>query len=157
MVSGAVNAKEGGMRLLRLDHADIRVPSLAAVEGFYDAILPPLGLSRKAESHVGPDGEWYPVEPSRPRNAVEYCTPVEPGEIGWFVGFIEDAGMTPTRTRIAFAFDLESDLAQVEQLVRAAGGRAVEWSSDEHYPALFFEDPIGTRLEICARRLRANP
>lgn len=50
------------MKLLRLDHADIRVPSLAAVEGFYDTVLPVLGLSRKTESHVGPDGEWYDVD-----------------------------------------------------------------------------------------------
>jgi len=134
------------MKLLGLDHADIRVRSLVAVEPFYDAVLPALGLTRKTESHVGLDGEWYDVDPSRPRNVVEY--------LGWFVGFIEDVAMVATRTRIAFALDREDDLAEIEGLVRGAGGRVVEWSIDESYPALFFEDPTGTRLEICARRPR---
>ena len=40
------------MRLLGLDHADIRVPSLAAVEAFYDAVMPGLGLSRKTEDRT---------------------------------------------------------------------------------------------------------
>jgi catechol-2,3-dioxygenase len=63
--------------------------------------------------------------------------------------------MDATATRLAFALDSEADLAAVEALVRAAGGRVVEFSSDAGYPALFFEDPLGTRLEICARRPRA--
>jgi catechol-2,3-dioxygenase len=46
-------------------------------------------------------------------------------------------------------------LPALEPIVRAAGGRIVEWSSDDGYPALYFEDPVGTRLEICARRPRA--
>jgi catechol 2,3-dioxygenase-like lactoylglutathione lyase family enzyme len=143
------------MRLLRLDHADIRVPSIAAVEGFYDALLPALGLSRKSESHVGGDGEWYDVDADHPRNAIEYHTPIVPGSPGWFVGFIEDEGMTATKTRIAFALDAEADLPAIEPLVRNAGGHVVEWSIEDGYPALFFQDPVGTRLEICARRPRA--
>jgi catechol 2,3-dioxygenase-like lactoylglutathione lyase family enzyme len=143
------------MKLLGLDHADIRVPSLGAVEAFYDALLPALGLSRKSESHVGADGEWYDVAADRPRNVIEYHSPIEAGSAGWFVGFIEDAGMIPTATRIAFALDAEANLPGIEPLVRAAGGRIVEWSIDAGYPALFFEDPAGTRLEICARRPRA--
>ncbi len=139
------------MKLLRLDHADIRVPSLAAVEGFYDIVLPALGLSRKTESHVGPDGEWYDVDGVRPRNAIEYRPPIESGSPAWFVGFIED-GLSATATRIAFALDDEADLPPIESLVREAGGRVIEWSADENYPALFFEDPAGTRLEICVRR-----
>jgi catechol 2,3-dioxygenase-like lactoylglutathione lyase family enzyme len=143
------------MKLFGLDHADIRVPSLVAVERFYDAVLPELGLSRKTESHVGRDGEWYDVDAVHPRNAIEYHTPIEPGSNGWFVGFVEDRGTVPSATRIAFAIDREADLALVEPLVRKAGGRIVEWSIDAAYPALFFEDPVGTRLEICARRPRA--
>jgi catechol 2,3-dioxygenase-like lactoylglutathione lyase family enzyme len=142
------------MKILGLDHADIRVPSLAAVEAFYDALLPQLGLSRKTESHVGADGEWYDVDFEHPQNVIEYHTPIEPGSPGWFVGFIEDPAMTPTATRIAFALDAETNLAAIEPVVRAAGGRVVEWSIDAGYPALFFEDPAGTRLEICARRPR---
>ncbi len=142
------------MKLTGLDHADIRVPSIAAVEAFYDAVMPALGLSRKSESHVGADGEWYDVDERRPRNAIEYHTPIEPGTRGWFVGFIEDSPMRPTATRIAFALEREDDLPAVETLVRAAGARVVEWSIDAGYPALFFEDPVGTRLEVCARRPR---
>ncbi|MGH8163889.1 MAG: VOC family protein [Rhodanobacteraceae bacterium] len=143
------------MKIVRLDHADIRVPSIAAVEVFYDTLLPSVGLSQKSESHVGADGEWYDVDAEHPRNVVEYRTPLESGSAGWFVGFIEDPKMTPTATRIAFALDEEANLPAAETLVRGAGGRVVERSLDEGYPALFFEDPAGTRLEICARRPRA--
>jgi catechol 2,3-dioxygenase-like lactoylglutathione lyase family enzyme len=143
------------MKLTKLDHADVRVASIAAVESFYDAVLMPLGLSRKTRSHVGRDGEWYDVDMAHPPNAVEYHTPIEPGVAGWFIGFVEDASNVANATRLAFALDDEASLAAVEQLVRSAGGRIVEWSSEEGYPALFFEDPLGTRLEICARRPRA--
>jgi hypothetical protein len=64
-------------------------------------------------------------------------------------------GMTPTATRIAFALDAGTNLPAIEPLVNDAGGRVVEWSIDAGYPARFFEDPSGTRLEICARRPRA--
>jgi len=143
------------VKLLCLHHADIRVPSIAAVEAFYDAVFPALGLSRKTEAHVGPDGEWYDVNDHRPRNAIEYHTPLAAGVPEWFVGFIEDTPMVPTATRFAFAFDREDELAAVETLVRDAGGRVVEWSIEADYPALFFEDPVGTRLEVCVRRPRA--
>jgi catechol-2,3-dioxygenase len=144
-----------GPTLLGLDHADIRVRSLSAVEAFYDALLPALGLSRKSESHVGADGEWYDVAATRPRNVIEYHTPIEVGSAGWFVGFIENQATISNETRIAFTLEHEGDLAAVEALVRQAGGLVVERSIDASYPALFFEDPVGTRLEICARRPRA--
>jgi hypothetical protein len=47
------------------------------------------------------------------------------------------------------------NVAECRTLVRNAGGRVIEWSIEPTYPALFFEDPAGTRLEICARRPRA--
>lgn len=144
------------VRLTGLDHADVRVPSLAAVEAFYDALLPALGLVRKSESHVAADGEWYAVDERRPRNVIEYWSSIEGGVLSWFVGFIEDTTMKTTATRIAFALDDEAKLAEVERLVRDAGGMRVERSTDAAYPALFFEDPTGTRLEICARRHRAE-
>jgi catechol 2,3-dioxygenase-like lactoylglutathione lyase family enzyme len=139
------------MRVTGIDHVDVRVRSLAQVEAFYDAVLPELGLTDKREAHVGSDGEWCGVDDAHPRNAMEYHTPREPGVLGWFVGFIED-GNASSATRVAFGLDSEAELAGVEPLVRNAGGRVVEWSSDAGYPALFFEDPIGTRLEVCARR-----
>jgi catechol-2,3-dioxygenase len=140
--------------LLGLDHADVRVRSLPAVEAFYDALLPPLGLSRKSESHVAADGEWYDVAATRPRNVIEYHTPLEAGSAGWFVGFIENPATIANETRIAFTLEREDSLAVVETLVREAGGLVIERSLDASYPALFFEDPAGTRLEICARRPR---
>jgi catechol 2,3-dioxygenase-like lactoylglutathione lyase family enzyme len=140
------------MKLCGLDHADIRVPSLAAVERFYDAFLPAVGLSRKTESHVGADGEWHAVDADRPRNVIEFATPVELGSRGWFVGFIEVPDCVPALTRIAFGLESEADLPRVEAIVREAGGRVIEWSADPAYPAIFFEDPAGTRLEVCARR-----
>ncbi len=144
------------MMLRGLDHADIRVRSIAAIESFYDTLLPALGLTRKTESHVDAAGEWQAVDAAHPRTAIEYHTPMEPGALGWFVGFIEDAGTVVNATRIAFAIDAEAGLPAIEALVRAAGGRRIERSDDETYPAVFFEDPLGTRLEICARRPRAK-
>lgn len=140
-------------RIVGIDHADIRVASIAAVESFYDALLPALGLSRKGEAHVGRDGEWYEVDASRPRNAISYHVPasVEPH---WFVGFIEDVHTQANRTRVAFTLDDRDKLGTVERLVRAAGGRVIEYAIEPDDPALFFEDPIGTRLEVIARRVR---
>jgi hypothetical protein len=125
------------MKLLGLDHADVRVSSIAAVEGFYDAVLPVLGLSRKTGSHVALDGEWYDVDDSRPRNVIEYHTPIEVGSPGWFVGFIEDPASPPTATRIAFTLDRENALPEVAAIVREAGGRCIEWSIDAGYPDFF--------------------
>lgn len=140
------------MKILGFDHADIRVSSVVAVEAFYDALLPQLGLSRKADLHVSADGEWGDADDEHPRNAIEYGTPAEAGSAGWFVGFVEVPTMVPTQSRLAFALDDEANLPDIEALVRSAGGCVIERSSDENYPALFFEDPAGTRLEICARR-----
>jgi catechol 2,3-dioxygenase-like lactoylglutathione lyase family enzyme len=147
-----VDLRRSLVKLTGLDHVDIRVTSISAVEGFYDALLPALGLPRKNESHVGSDGEWYAVDPSHPRNSISYHTPLGSGSPEWFVDFVEDPEMVPAATRIAFALDAEANLPQVEALVRSAGGRVIEWSIEEDYPALFFEDPAGTRLEVCARR-----
>lgn len=143
------------MRLLGLDHADIRVRSLSAVEPFYEQVFPTLGLSRKTESHVDAQGEWQAVDEQRPRNVIEFHTPIVAGSSGWFVGLIEDPRTPPTATRIAFVLERRFDFAAVERLVRDAGGLVVEMSGDDTYPALFFEDPVGTRLEICARLPRA--
>lgn len=140
------------MQLTGLDHADIRVASIAAVEAFYEALLPPLGLTRKSEAHVDAAGDWYDVAADRPRNVIEYHTEKRPGSKGWFVGFIESPGTIATGTRIAFALDDEANLAAVEALLHRIGARVIQRSESENYPAVFFEDPIGTRLEICVRR-----
>ncbi|MBD5657488.1 MAG: hypothetical protein IAI50_20245, partial [Candidatus Eremiobacteraeota bacterium] len=85
---------------------------------------------------------------------VEYFPPQVVGQVSWFVGLIEDAETLATATRVAFPLDDEEALAEVERIVREAGGSVVESSIVETYPAIFFEDPCGTRLEICARRPR---
>ena len=139
------------MKILGLDHADIRVPSLAAVEAFYDALLPALGLSRKSESHVGSDGEWVDVDVTHPRNVVEYHTPIVAGSPGWFVGFIEDPGMKPTATRVAFALDAEANLRSRSCATPAAGsssGRstpAIPRSSSKTPPARAWKFALAAR------------
>ena len=140
-------------RFLGFDHVDTRVRSLAAVEPFYDAIMPELGLGRKTYSFVDERGEWHKREGGDDYNTIEYHEDgVEPGELGAFIGFIESPDMTPVATRIAFTVRNRSALIAWEKTLKQRGARAVEFSEDmEDYPALFFEDPAGTRLELCAR------
>jgi len=137
---------------LGFDHIDARVPSLAAVEAFYDRLLPALGLSRTKYSHIDSKGDWYDVDEAHPANAKEYYALPEPGETALFMGIIEDSSMQTTRTRIAFRVATVDELVDWEARVRSWGARTVERSANvESYPALFFADPVGTRLELCAR------
>jgi len=143
---------------LGIDHLDIRVSSITAVEDFYDKFMRLLGLSIKTRSHVGADGEWTTIARDRPCNVIEYHEPVS-GE--WrpesFVGLIEDdASMKATRTRVAFAVADPSQVRAWEPLLRTFGAQAIEFAEDfAAYPAVFFEDPVGTRLELCARLRKA--
>ena len=61
------------MAFLGFDHIDTRVRSLAAVEGFYDRLMPKLGLTRKRLAHVDARGDWHDVSEERPYNTVEYA------------------------------------------------------------------------------------
>ncbi|HYZ15348.1 MAG TPA: hypothetical protein VE591_03060, partial [Candidatus Acidoferrum sp.] len=83
-----------------IDHLDVRVPSLAAVESFYDRLFPRLGLTSRSESYVDAMGEWHDVVDGR-YNTVEWREERSDGSPPRFIGIIEDAGMTPVRTRIA--------------------------------------------------------
>jgi hypothetical protein len=124
---------------------------------FYDALLPELGLVRKSHAHVAPDGEWHDVDESHPANAVEYFARSDGKRAPRFIGFIEDPAMRPVGTRIAFALASVAELEAWEARLREIGAPALERSEDmSAYPALFFEDPAGTRLELCARRPRAS-
>jgi len=135
------------------DHADVRVPSLAAVEAFYDALMPDLGLPVKFFSYVDPDGNWNAPSDEHPYNTVEYHETLVPGEPGRFIGFIEDRTMRTTATRIAFRVATVFDVERLRERVRELGARAIEVDDDfAAYPAVFFRDPGGTALEICARR-----
>lgn len=139
------------------DHVDLRVHSLAAVERFYDELLPKLGLARKRHAHVDARGEWHEAGDERPYNAVEFYEEPRKGNPPLFFGVIEDAATRPTGTRIAFRVASASELGDWVAVLELLGAQRIEPSEDmEGYPAIFFEDPAGTKLEICARRPHAS-
>ena len=138
---------------LGFDHIDLRVSSLAAVEAFYDALLPELGLTRKSFAHVDASGEWHAPSDEKPYNAAEYYEERTIGAAAFFIGVIEDPATRPTATRVAFRVASRAELDTWQRELASIGAVRVEPSADmETYPALFFEDPAGTRLELCARR-----
>lgn len=137
------------------DHVDARVRSLPGVEPFYDRLMPALGLPRKTYAHVDTAGDWDEPDAERPYNTVEYHEEPDPSRPGRFIGFIEDRAMAPARTRIAFALGSRAELEAWEPRLREFGACGVERSADmDAYPAIFFEDPGGTKLELCARNPR---
>ncbi len=142
------------MAFLGVDHVDLRVPALGAVEAFYDALLSRLGLTRKQYSVVTFGGESWRSATNAHYNAVEWVEEVVTDRAPAFFGVIEEEGAQPSRARIAFAVP-EDALDAWETELRAIGARDVERSDDPAYPAVFFADPLGTRLEVCARRPRA--
>jgi catechol 2,3-dioxygenase-like lactoylglutathione lyase family enzyme len=138
---------------LGFDHIDLRVSSLSAVEGFYDALLPKLGLTRKRFAHVDAGGEWHEPSDDKPYNAAEYYEEPKPGTAAFFIGVIEDPTTRATATRVAFRVASRAELDGWTRELGPIGAIRVEPSAEmETYPALFFEDPAGTRLELCARR-----
>lgn len=130
-----------------------RALSLRAVEAFYDALMPELGLSVKKYSHVDSSGDWHNVDEHRCANVVEYFEAPDGPSQPRFIGFIEDATMEPTATRIAFRID-GNDFERMKRFVASIGALRIEESTDpeyDTYSALFFEDPGGTKLEFAAR------
>lgn len=140
-------------KFLGFDHIDTRVRSLRAVEQFYDQLMPKLGLATKRKSHVDKKGDWYDASEDRPYNTVEYFEEPSTGGAALFIGFIEDSGMVPTLTRIAFRVGSPAELQRWHALLSGIGAVNIQWSASEEYPALFFEDPAGTKLELVARLL----
>ena len=139
---------------LGFDHVDTRVRSVRAVEEFYDRLMAELGLPEKRLAHVDERGEWHDPSDAKPYNTVEYYERAKPGKVSCFIGFIEDAQMVPTSTRIAFRVS-SSALDHWHSLLASIGAANIEWSASAEYPALFFEDPAGTKLELVARRSKA--
>ncbi len=135
---------------LGFDHVDARVSSLALVETFYDRLMPLLGLTRKRTAFVDGEGDWLDAGPLGEYNAIEYYTPPVAGAASYFIGFIENRDHVPPLTRIAFRVASPSAwLSTLEEL----GARNVEPSAEMSvYPAIFFEDPAGTKLELVARK-----
>jgi catechol 2,3-dioxygenase-like lactoylglutathione lyase family enzyme len=138
------------MPFLGIDHIDLRVPALGAVEAFYDRFFQRLGLTRKKYSVVTFGGEsWNDATPEN-YNAVEWYEEHVHGRRVGFFGVIEEEGAQPAHGRIAFAVTKES-LDEWARVLPELGAREIEVSSEESYPAVFFTDPLGTRLEVCAR------
>ncbi|MBV8152068.1 MAG: hypothetical protein JO101_04540 [Candidatus Eremiobacteraeota bacterium] len=138
-------------RFLGFDHIDTRVASLTKVESFYDRLMPMLGLTRKRSCFVDASGEWHVRQAGEGYNTVEYYTPAIAGEASFFVGFIERSDHPTTFTRIAFRVERGS-LERWLDVLRELGAREIELSDDmSGYPAIFFEDPGGTKLELVAR------
>ena len=138
---------------LGFDHIDMRVASVAAAEPFYDQLMPLLGLSRKHHAYVDAQGEWTDVKTDGSYNAVEYYEEKQAHRAAYFIGFIEDAAMQPSLTRIAFRVEAPLALEQWMTRLEQMGARNIQPSeSMEEYPAIFFEDPAGTKLELAARR-----
>jgi catechol 2,3-dioxygenase-like lactoylglutathione lyase family enzyme len=137
------------------DHVDCRVKSLAAVEAFYDPLMPELGLPQKRFSYVDDAGLWHHASADHRYNTIEFFEEAQPDRATFFVGFIESRSHVPSATRVAFRVD-RTRLLEIEGLLPQIGARNIERSDDfEEYPAVFFEDPAGTKLEIVARAARA--
>jgi hypothetical protein len=136
---------------LGFDHIDARVRSVKAVEQFYDTLMPELGLPKKRHAHVDAQGEWHEASDERPYNTIEYYEEASADKTSFFIGFSEDVGMQPTLTRIAFRIASAGDLDRWRSLLVSIGAVNIEDSASQEYPAIFFEDAAGTKLEICAR------
>ncbi len=126
------------MKTRRFDHIDLRVRDMDAAKRFYREVLPALGFTKP-----GDDGEWFSFYA-----AGEGKTP--------FFGITQDAKHQPNGTRISFWADTREEVDRVAEVVRRAGGKAlegpelcVEYTPD--YYAFFWEDPDGNKLEICCR------
>ena len=138
------------MAYLGIDHIDLRVPALGAVEAFYDRLFTRLGLTKKKYSVVTFGGEsWDDGTPDN-YNTVEWYEENVHGRRVAFFGLIEEEGAQPARGRIAFAVTKDS-LDEWPRELSEMGAREIERSEDDAYPAVFFTDPLGTRLEVCAR------
>ncbi|HEY0383214.1 MAG TPA: VOC family protein [Candidatus Elarobacter sp.] len=138
------------MPFLGIDHIDLRVPALGAVEAFYDKLFARLGLTKKKYSVVAFGGESWNDGTAENYNAVEWYEEHVHGRRVAFFGVIEESGSVPAHGRIAFAVEKES-LDEWARVLREMGAREIERCEDDAYPAVFFTDPLGTRLEVCAR------
>jgi len=122
-------------------HIDLRVSDADAVRPFYDALLALFG-----------------TEPTTPR-VVRYGYTRRYGSVrADFFNVFEDKDAHPTATRIAFAAPSVAFVDEAARVVRANGGRNVEGPQyfDQHHPtfyAVFFEDPLGNRFEVCHHRM----
>lgn len=138
------------MTFLGFDHIDARVPDVSAVEPFYDQLMPLLGLTRKRVAFV--NGDDWQEDPPDAHNTIGYIEERADGP-SHFINFVEDSHMNPVLTRIAFRVAASADFDQWVRELEAMGAHNVEKCADmDAYPAVFFEDPCGTKLELCGRK-----
>lgn len=126
----------------RIDHIDLRVPSLAAVRSFYTVLLPALGFSTDQSNE-----SWF-----------QFGTKKESGPEEFF-GITESPRHVPNENRIAFWAESTAEVDRLADVVRRAGARNIEgpgYDEGPGYYAVFFEDPCGNRLEICHREPAAR-
>jgi catechol 2,3-dioxygenase-like lactoylglutathione lyase family enzyme len=134
------------------DHVDCRVRSLTEVEAFYDDLMPAIGLTEKRYAYVDLEGHWHGEFDTY--NAIEYYEPVHPTKPRRFFGIIENPLHRVNDTRIAFRVEYER-MNELIALLRKIDAPALELSEDmQAYPGVFFEDPMGTRLELTGRAVR---
>ncbi|MBX6325802.1 MAG: VOC family protein [Chthoniobacterales bacterium] len=135
------------MKTRCLDHIDLRVKNMEVARKFYSRFLPQLGFVR--EKH-----EAAPAGASGGDFHTFYAAGGDkPSE---FFGFVEDKNHRPNGTRIAFWAESRDEVDRLAELVREAGGQALEGPElcveySPGYYAFFFEDPDGNKLEICHR------
>lgn len=122
-------------------HIDLRVSDARAVRPFYDALLSLFG-----------------TEPTTPR-VVRYGYTRRYGKVrADFFNVFEDPDAKPTATRIAFAAPSVAFVDEVAKVVKENGGQNIEGPQyfEQHHPtfyAVFFEDPLGNRFEVCHHRM----
>ena len=133
------------------DHVDARVRSLAAVEPFYDALMPEIGLPDKRNSYVDSSGEWH--EEFDTYNAISYHEEPHPTKPTRFFDLVESPLHRNNETRIAFRVE-RNRLSELAALLERAGAENLDTSDmNSDYPAIFFEDPLGTKLELIGREV----
>lgn len=117
------------------DHIDLRVPRLADVQAFYEALLPALGFTRDARIEG-----WLQFEAAD-------------AEVTEFFGIVESPGHVPNENRIAFWAESIAEVNRLAGIAIRAGAQRVEGPGYEtpSYYAVFLEDPCGNRLEVCHR------
>lgn len=137
------------MKTRCFDHIDLRVKDMEVARKFYAKFLPQLGFAHERHE-VPPPGQEYMGGAFHTFYSAGGDKPSE------FFGFTEDKDHQPNGTRIAFWADTREEVDRVANLVRDAGGKALEGPEicvdySPGYYAFFFEDPDGNRLEICCR------
>lgn len=121
----------------RLDHIDLRVPSLAEVRAFYSALLPALGFTKDVSNDT-----WLQFEAED-----------ADGPNGFF-GVTESQHQVANENRIAFWAPNTVEVDRLAAIARELSARHIEgpdFTEGVGYYAVFFEDPCGNRLEICHR------